>query len=155
MPCVGQTELPYLCWLTRGLWEKTCYEKKGKGRHWLSPASQINDRFFWCWLELNFQYLSSLLLFCVSCSHRVKLGCSSQVASSSDKSSWASASVTSLRLPKEKSGMLYLTDSSIDTSKDLLTWCQVQPETFTLKLWVSPSSIYKNSITFAIEMPQQ
>lgn len=128
------------------VWETTCYEKKGKGRHWFSPASQINGCFFWCWLELSSQYLSPLLLFCLSCSYRVKFGCSSWIASASNKSSWASASVTFLRLPEEKSGMLYLADSSIDTSKGLFSWCQciwVKPETLILQLWVSPSSISK------------
>lgn len=100
--------LSAMCWSDRAslltlldkrlikVWETTCYEKKGKGRHWFSPASQINGCFFWCWLELSSQYLSPLLLFCLSCSYRVKFGCSSWIASASNKSSWASASVTFL-----------------------------------------------------------
>lgn len=43
--------------------EHLLYAKKGKGRLWLPPVSQINRYFFWCWLEPSSWYLSPFLLF--------------------------------------------------------------------------------------------
>lgn len=70
--------------------------KKGEGRLWLSLASQINGCFFWCCLGLSSRYFSPRLLFGV---YRIKLGCSSWIASFSDRSSGAYASIRFLRLP--------------------------------------------------------